>query len=136
MKKVFTAKDPAVIVTVRDLLAKEGIETRVLNEYTALVGGMIPSLLGLPEIWVVRSEDAPAAREIVARYESGAIRDELPREPWQCPHCQEMNEGQFTQCWRCEVHDPREDRDARCLECGYLLWSLPKRRCPECGAEF
>ena len=136
MKRVFSAKDPAVIVIVRDLLAKEGIETKVLNEHAASAEGVIPFSLAVPEIWVLRDEHVPAARDIVARYESGAIRDELPREPWKCPSCGEMNEGQFTQCWRCEGDDPRRDRGTRCLKCGYLLWGLPERRCPECGTEF
>ncbi len=136
MKRVFAAIDPAEMVIVRDLLAREGIETKVLNEHSALAVGLIPFLLAVPEIWVLRDEDLPAARDIVARYESGAIRDELPREGWKCPSCGETNEGQFTQCWRCEEDDPREDRGTRCLKCGYMLWSLPERRCPECGTEF
>jgi hypothetical protein len=109
MKKVFAAKDPAVMVIVRDLLSRDGIETKVLNEHTASVLGEIPFLLGQPELWVLRDEDVPAARDIVARYASGAILDELSHESWTCATCGEVNEGQFTQCWKCEENDPRED---------------------------
>lgn len=30
----------------------------------------------------------------------------------------------------------RRTREEICSECGYLLWGLPEKRCPECGAEF
>ena len=136
MKRVFASQDPAALIIVRDLLAQEEIETRILNEMTASVLGQVPSLPTMPEVWVLHDEDEPAARKIVRRYESGEIRDELPREPWECPRCGETIEGQFTQCWRCEEDDPREIEGAQCLQCGYLLWALPERRCPECGTEF
>ena len=136
MKRILSVKDPATMAVVRDLLLRKGIETRMLNVDATPAFPGVPLLEAVPELWIVRDEDEASAREIVVRFESGAIRDELSSEPWTCPRCDEVNEGQFTQCWRCTENDPREDREAQCPECGYLLWALPERRCPECGTEF
>jgi hypothetical protein len=136
VKRVFASQNVAALTIVCDLLAQEGIETKILNEKTASVLGEIPFLLAMPEVWVLHDEDEPAAQEIVGRYESGEIREELSREPWECPRCGETIEGQFTECWRCEDDDPRKFKGTYCLQCGYLLWALPERRCPECGTEF
>ena len=136
MKRVYRTNDPATMGIVRDLLLRKGIETKVLNQHATPAFPGVPLLDATPELWVVRDEDEATAEEVIARFESGEIRDELSREPWTCPQCGEVNEGQFTQCWRCAVGDPRDDPEARCERCGYLLWSLPQRRCPECGTQF
>ena len=96
---------------VRDMLAREGIETEVFNEHTASVLGEIPFFCALPELWVLRDDDAEAARIVIKRFESGQARDELPSQPWECPQCGELLGGQFTQCWRCEESDPRGEED-------------------------
>jgi hypothetical protein len=141
MKRVYSVKDDSVIEIIRNLLAQEGIETTVLNVSTGSLLGEVPFFSAAPEIWILRDEDEPRARAIVGDYESGAIQDQLTREPWKCPRCGELVEGQFTECWNCTLDgdddpDPREDSQARCAECGYLLWGLPTRRCPECGTKF
>jgi rubrerythrin len=136
MKRVFASKDRSAIEIVRGLLADEGIRTTVFNEATGSVLGDVPFFLAMPEIWVLADEDAAPARALVERYESGALRASLPKEPWVCPDCGELIEGQFTECWHCLEHDPRDEPDGRCEHCGYLLAGLPLRRCPECGNPF
>lgn len=93
---------------VQELLTREGIETKVFNEHTASALGEIPFMRAMPELWVLRNEDAPAAGAIVERFESGEVRSELPSEHWECPTCGQQIEGQFTECWQCEGADPRE----------------------------
>lgn len=136
MKRVYASKDRSAIEIVRTLLADDGIQTTIFNEATGSVLGDIPFFLAMPEVWVLHDDDEPAARSIVAQFESGAIRDSLPSEPWVCPKCGELIEGQFTECWRCVEYDPRTEPDGRCDHCGYLLKGLPLRRCPECGHPF
>ncbi len=134
MKKVFATSDPVALGMVREMLENDGIESAVFND--GMPWGAIELLSSTPQLWVLRDEDEKRARAIVERYKSGAVRNSLAREPWQCPACGEMIEGQFSECWKCTTIDPRREAGARCEQCGYLLRGLPERRCPECGTPF
>lgn len=113
MKRVFSSDDGPVIEIVRTLLARGSIETAVFNENLAAATGTLPFFVARPEIWVIRDEDEQPARVIVARFESGDLLDELPKEPWSCPQCGHMIEGQFTECWQCDLPDPRDDPESQ-----------------------
>ena len=68
----------------------------------------------------------------------GVDFNDLPPD-WRCPDCGEIMPEKNEECERCarrNAPDPREDPEATCRHCGYLLWQLPQRRCPECGHEF
>lgn len=136
MKRVYLSKDRTAIEILRNLFDQEGIATVILNENTAAVIGEVPFFAAMLELHVVRDEDEPRARSVVEQFESGTIRKAVQGEPWRCPKCGEMIEGQFTECWNCDLEDPRDDPEARCWRCGYLLRGLPERRCPECGERF
>ena len=110
MKRVYASADRAAVELVCDFLYREGIDNRVFNENTASVFGGIPFFHAVPEVWVLRNDDEEAARAIIERFQSGAIREALARDPWICPECGEVIEGQFTQCWRCAEDDPRDGR--------------------------
>ena len=101
MKKVFTTSDRAAIEIVRNLLAEADIESEVFNEAIPWGSGEIPFFSAMPELWILRNEDEHRALAIIEQYESGEAREALPKEPWKCPTCGEMIEGQFTECWRC-----------------------------------
>jgi hypothetical protein len=139
VKKLYTGEFLDV-ESLRARLAQEDIEAVVLNQAPGMAGGDIPFVVAWPELWVAHDEDEPRARAIAERY---LVQREHKVEncpPWKCPRCGEMIEGQFTDCWRCTTptteDDPRLDPDAHCEECGYSLYKLPLRRCPECGTEF
>ena len=108
MKKVYSNSDQAAIVIVRDLLAQQDIESKVLNENTAAALGEIPFLHAMPEVWV-RAEDGAQAQAIVEAFESGETRESIARPAWTCPQCDEQIDGQFTECWNCtEPPEPQE----------------------------
>jgi hypothetical protein len=55
-----------------------------------------------------------------------------------CPRCttsQTVVTG-ASKCATCGLKFRIEIEEPRCARCGYLLWQLPERRCPECGLEF
>ena len=107
MKKVYSNSDQAAIVIVRELLAQEGIESKVLNENTAAVLGEIPFLHAMPEVWV-RQEDCEVAQTVVEQFESGETLESIARPAWTCPNCDEQIDGQFTECWNCaEADEPQ-----------------------------
>ena len=109
MKRLYSG-EPLDVQLLQSALEEEGIETTILNEAIGGAVGGLPFAGSLPELWLARDEDEPRARTIAERYL--AERDGTARQ------------------------DPRTDPNAKCEECGYLLYKLPERRCPECGTKF
>ena len=99
MLKVFVARNPVEAHLVLGLLEAEGIAGEVRGEalFTTLQGGGAAAGL-LPSVWIARDDQAPAARDRVARYQEGGAGE--AGAGWRCG-CGEDHEGQFTQCWRC-----------------------------------
>jgi hypothetical protein len=55
-----------------------------------------------------------------------------------CPRCttrQNVAAG-ASKCATCGLKFRIEIQEPCCEKCGYLLWQLPDRRCPECGTAF
>jgi hypothetical protein len=55
-----------------------------------------------------------------------------------CPRCttrQVVGAGD-SKCRECGLKFRIEIEEPRCAACGYLLWQLTERRCPECGQTF
>jgi hypothetical protein len=55
-----------------------------------------------------------------------------------CPRCmtrQVVHAGD-SKCHECGLKFQIEIEEPRCARCGYLLWQLTERRCPECGQPF
>ncbi|UCD29928.1 MAG: hypothetical protein JSV03_05485 [Planctomycetota bacterium] len=55
-----------------------------------------------------------------------------------CPRCtiQQVVVAGASKCSGCGLKFRIEIEEPRCTKCGYLLWQLPERRCPECGTTF
>jgi hypothetical protein len=55
-----------------------------------------------------------------------------------CPRCtkrQVVSAGD-SKCQECGLKFRIDIEEPRCARCGYLLWQLAERRCPECGQPF
>ena len=78
MKRIYRNGDQAAIAIVRELLAQEGIESKLLNQNAAAALGEIPFLHAMPEVWV-RAEDQEQALDIVEQFESGQTRESMER---------------------------------------------------------
>ena len=138
MKRLYSGTATEIEI-LHAMLDEHGIKAVILNESTAAVAGAIPFLATLPQLWIEDDADGQRAGAIIAEYLAKQQQDTIARKPWQCPHCGQIIDGQFTTCWSCTLtddDDPRSNRDAKCDECGYSLWGLPERRCPECGSDF
>jgi hypothetical protein len=115
MVKVYTTPDPTDLAHVQGLLQQAGIQTCVMNESTSVATGDIPFQHAAPELWVTNPADAPRAREIIEAYEARREAQPPQQPPWKCPHCGEMIEAQFSECWKCGTareDNPRTGRDA------------------------
>jgi hypothetical protein len=109
MKRLYTG-DSLDVQVLQSELEEQGIRTAILNEATGGALGGLPFTVAYPELWLANDEDEPRAREIAERFV--AEKDQVV-----------------------EI-DPRTDPEAKCRACGYLLYKLPERRCPECGTTF
>lgn len=98
MKKIHTADDPIFIGYLKSLLEAEGIACTVRNELLIGGAGELPPNECWPELWVLHEADQLSARTIVER---AVLVSAEKGEIWQCRHCHEQCEHQFTACWRC-----------------------------------
>jgi len=134
------AGNPVTIEAAHALLCEQDIEVRLFDEATARAQGGFSFRRPVSELWIVNDEDLPRAAALVAEFLAGRRQATEKRAPWKCPACGQIIGAQFTECWNCALDpdedDPRRNPEAKCDECGYLLYRLPERRCPECGTEF
>lgn len=67
-----------------------------------------------------------------------ALQTTAARVELHCPRCtaaQTVDAG-ASACAACGLKFRIEIEEPRCAKCGYVLWQLPTRRCPECGTAF
>lgn len=97
MTRVFASLNLAEVHHARNLLDSVGIRSFVKNEALASAVGQLPFTDCQPELWVAEAADADRARRILAE---GPLAPAEKGDVWQC-NCGEIQEAQFTQCWRC-----------------------------------
>lgn len=99
--QVYLASNPVNAEIAKDFLGSHGIAAHVRSQY--LWGGMgeLPADV-YPSVWVNNGDDYERARELIGRFESGAIGGH----PWDCPNCGERLAGQFDACWNCGTPRP------------------------------
>ena len=94
MKRVFSSFNRVAVHHAKNLLAAEGINAEVRNEFLSSAMGELPPAECQAELWVLRGEDAWRAEEV--------LRRPPPSGPdWRCGDCGENSGPQFTQCWKC-----------------------------------
>lgn len=97
MKKLTSSESLITINHFKNVLASEGIPSRIKNEHLGSIVGEMPFVEVWPELWVTNDLDLDRARQLI----DAAIADESPHAAWQCRKCGEENEGQFAACWNC-----------------------------------
>jgi hypothetical protein len=96
MKRVHIAPTLLDAQLAADLLSSLGIATHILNANAAGALGEVPFMQAQPEVWIDDNRQEARAREVLS-----AWLDALPREEKICPHCGEVNPGNFLSCWLC-----------------------------------
>ncbi|HEY5643979.1 MAG TPA: DUF2007 domain-containing protein [Woeseiaceae bacterium] len=96
MKKLTSSESLITINHYRNLLAAEGIRTKIRNEHLGSILGEMPFVEVWPELWIVNDLDFDRAKQLVE-----SIETESETTPWTCARCGEVNEGQFAVCWNC-----------------------------------
>ncbi|MGE4544061.1 MAG: DUF2007 domain-containing protein [Pedobacter sp.] len=97
MVRVYSSQILALVENMKNLLAIQGIGSKITNQYLSAAVGEIPPIEAWPQLWV-SDEDADLAKKIV----EDALKDHPEyNEVRICPHCGEEVEGQFAECWNC-----------------------------------
>jgi len=101
LKKVYIAKNPADAHLLKGLLEGENIEAEVRGEFLYGVRGEVPITPDTcPSVWVMDDAHYDRAMELVASFREGEPTNPNEGDAWRCS-CEEVNEGQFTECWSC-----------------------------------
>lgn len=103
MTRIFASLNLAEIHHAKNLLDTIGIRSYVKNEALASAVGQLPFVDCQPELWLVDGGDADRASKALAE---GLLSPADKGKLWQCG-CGEIQEAQFTQCWRCEGYRQR-----------------------------
>jgi predicted RNA-binding Zn-ribbon protein involved in translation (DUF1610 family) len=102
MLKVFTAQHQAEAHLVEDLLRSNGIQAHVVGD---VLLNTVPGSLVIPgtspEVWILNSDQAEAAFDLIRDFSSGEPLPEEAGPSWACPKCHEILESQFSECWNC-----------------------------------
>jgi len=101
VKRLASHESLAYLGHLRNVLEQADIACLIKHEH--LTGGLgdLPIFECLPELWVVRDEQAARAARLLAELETAQ-----PAGPaWTCRDCGELNEAQFGVCWHCGSAD-------------------------------
>ena len=83
----------------KGFLKSEGIEAVVQGEFLWIARGEVPITADTaPSVWVTDNADYERAMDVVNEFQSS---ENSSGPEWKCAHCNETNEGQFTECWHC-----------------------------------
>jgi hypothetical protein len=103
VKRIFASLSLVEVHHAKNLLDSVGIRTVLKNEMLASAIGQLPFTECQPELWLVNVADAERARHLLAE---GPLHPAEKSNVWQCG-CGEIQEAQFTQCWRCAGYRQR-----------------------------
>ncbi|HSN41610.1 MAG TPA: DUF2007 domain-containing protein [Burkholderiales bacterium] len=106
MKQIHIARHAAEAHIVRGFLESQGIEAVVRGEYLTSGWGELP--VDLCSVWIADDAQYDRADKLLVAFLKGTLARELGVRNWQCPNCNEILEGQFTECWNCGTRRPHE----------------------------
>ncbi|TKB42973.1 putative signal transducing protein [Thalassotalea mangrovi] len=96
MKKIYSHPHLFFVENMQNILALEGIETQIKNQYLTGASGDVPFLETWPELWVKDERQAVMADDIIRKSQDDTGSD------WYCKGCKEVNAGSFELCWNCQ----------------------------------
>jgi hypothetical protein len=101
VKRLASHESLAYLGHLKNLLEQADIACLIKNEQLSGGLGEIPFLECLPELWVLRDEQAERAHKLLTELQT-AVAD---GPAWTCGQCGERNESQFGVCWQCGAAD-------------------------------
>ena len=98
MIKLFVSQSLVEVETRKDMLEQAGILCTVKNQQGSSLAGEVPFAEVFPELWVIRDEDYPKAKDLLEEWERGSASG---GSAWTCSRCGEHHTGEFSTCWQC-----------------------------------
>jgi hypothetical protein len=99
MKPLYTARHATEAHLIRGYLESQGVAVIVRGEF--LTGGFGELPADLCKVWVVDDHEFDHANRLLRRFLQGEAARAHAHERWRCARCDELLEGQFTDCWNC-----------------------------------
>ena len=96
MQLVYTHENNILVGNARNLLARNGIDSVLKNEFAGGGMGELAVFETWQEIWV-EDEDYDRAIEVL-----DVLSHPTEGERWRCEFCGEINEPAFQSCWNCQ----------------------------------
>lgn len=84
-----------------DLLGEAGVEATLFNEHLLGAIGELPFSQCWPKIWLTDESNLPAARQVIACYESR--KKQVSNGVRRCDGCGEESPDNFELCWSCRA---------------------------------
>ena len=98
MLKLYSCENPLTAGHLKNILENNGISCIIKNESLQSIAGEVPPIVAWPEIWICDSLQLEKAKSII----NESVDDShASKTQWECSTCNEINEGQFAICWRC-----------------------------------
>ena len=101
MKIIYSHENKILVENARNLLAHNGIEAILKNEYASGGIGELSAIDTWPELWLVNDDDYGNAKLLL-----GQLSTDIDQDSWKCTSCQELNEPSFDFCWNCQIEKP------------------------------
>ena len=99
MIRLAQAPNIAIATFWADALQQAGFSATVQRYFLGSIAGDLPPDQCLPEVWLLRDDEKPAASALLDALQN------RPQHRWLCG-CGETVEGGFDQCWNCGVERP------------------------------
>ena len=96
MKKIYTHENRFLVHNAKNLVAQQGIEVMLKNEFAGGGLGELAAFDTWLELWVMNDDDYSRACEII-----DSALSAKDTAPWQCPACDETNDASFEVCCQC-----------------------------------
>ncbi|MEO8604498.1 MAG: DUF2007 domain-containing protein [bacterium] len=98
MQRIYSAQNSMMVDQMRDVLARQGIDSVVRNRDLAGLTGALPPGECWTELWVVDESCAAEAERLI----TAALQTDPPIAAVRpCRHCGEPLEPSYDTCWRC-----------------------------------
>lgn len=104
MKRVHNARHLTEAHLIRGLLESHGIEAIVRGDF--LTGGWGELPVDVCAVWVTDDKRFGEADRLLQDFLQDRSAPLHAGRDWQCAHCHETLENQFTACWKCGALRP------------------------------
>lgn len=104
MEKFYSDYNQVKTRQVKAMLEEANIPCFMKNEFIQGASGEIPPHETLPEVWLIDGQWRPKAQQLLDELEKQLTSNSDV--DWQCSKCDEVNEGQFMICWKCQQEKP------------------------------